>query len=369
VSDRNPVGGAQGSGAPGSSIRIGALAPLSEPGWVDAGRHLLAGLELAVDEVNRTGIDGRPLRLVVRDTAADPRRAEAAVDELAERGVVALAGEYHSVVARAAAARAHALGLPVHCSSAVLDHLTDERTDWVARLAPAQSHGWRLYADYLVSAGHTHVAVAAQESLYWASGVHILRRALAPHHGSVRELLLGDLGVDGVCARLVESGATALLLLMGYPEPAASLVRAVRADHRLDAVKIGAPAGQPELSGWSALLGDQAGAIPFLRYMPDQLTAHGQRVERALRARLGVEPSFVAFEGYDTIQVLTEQLRSRGTHAAGVAAWADVATEGTRGLIRFSREEDLNLWQWRWAPVQVVERDPSASAEFTVLSP
>src|SRR4051794_28177284 len=32
--------------------RIGALVPLTPPGWVQAGRHLLAGLELAVDDVN-----------------------------------------------------------------------------------------------------------------------------------------------------------------------------------------------------------------------------------------------------------------------------------------------------------------------------
>ena len=28
---------------------IGALVPLTPPGWVAAGRHLLAGLELAAD--------------------------------------------------------------------------------------------------------------------------------------------------------------------------------------------------------------------------------------------------------------------------------------------------------------------------------
>ena len=68
----------------GSSVRIGALVPLTRPGWVEAGQHLLAGLELAVGEVNDAGgIVGRPLELVVRDTAADPQRAAAAVDELA----------------------------------------------------------------------------------------------------------------------------------------------------------------------------------------------------------------------------------------------------------------------------------------------
>src|SRR6201991_1822142 len=178
----------------GSSFQIGALVPLTRPGWVEAGQHLLAGLELAVREVNDTGgIVGRPLELVIRDTAADPQRAAAAVDELARLGVAALAGEYHSVVARAAAARAAALGLPFLCSSAVLDTLTEQPTDWVARLAPAQSHGWRIYADFLLAAGHRRIAVAAQSSVYWASGARILRDHLAPRGGTLIDIEI-DMG-------------------------------------------------------------------------------------------------------------------------------------------------------------------------------
>ena len=204
--------------ADGSSVRIGALVPLTRPGWVEAGRHLLAGLELAAREVNDGGgIAGRPLELVVRDTAADPQRAAAAVDELARLGVAALAGEYHSVVARSAAARADALGLPFLCSSAVLDALTDQPTDWVARLAPAQSHGWRIYADFLLAAGHSRVAVAAEPSVYWASGHRILRDHLAPRGGSVSGLGLRTLSPESLCDELVNRRATALLLLVGHP--------------------------------------------------------------------------------------------------------------------------------------------------------
>src|SRR6202050_421340 len=169
----------------GSAVQIGALVPLARPGWVEAGRHLLAGLELGAGEVNDAGgIDGRPLELVVRDTAADPQRAAAAVDELARLGVAAVAGEYHSVVARTAAARADALGLPFLCSSAVLDALTEQPTDWVARLAPAQSHGWQIYADFLLSAGHSRIAVAAEPSVYWAAGTRILRDYLTARGGT-----------------------------------------------------------------------------------------------------------------------------------------------------------------------------------------
>ncbi|HEV2512960.1 ABC transporter substrate-binding protein [Bosea sp. (in: a-proteobacteria)] len=350
-------------------IRIGALAPLSPPGWVEAGQHLLAGLELAVTDVNAAGgIHGRPLELIVRDTAADPQRAAAAVDELAGLGVVALAGEYHSVVARAAAARADALHLPFLCSSAVLDALTEQPTDWVARIAPAQSRGWRLYADFLLGLGHQRIAVATVPSVYWASGTRILWDHLAPHGGSVIEFEMNSLTPAALCDELAGKGATALLLLVGHPEPAVSIVKAVRSDPRLGGVLIGAPAGPPELPEWLALLGEGGAAIPFLRYLPEQLPLLGVRVEAALRRQLAQAPSFVAFEGYDTIAVLAEMLRARGTDGARLAeAWPNISVEGTRGPIRFSREPGISVWQWTWPPIQIVDREPAAPDRFRVL--
>jgi ABC-type branched-subunit amino acid transport system substrate-binding protein len=352
--------------AGGPSVLIGALAPLSRPGWAEAGRHLLAGLELAVGDVNDGGgVGGRPLELAVRDTAADPERAAAAVDELAGLGAAAVVGEYHSVVARAAAARADALGLPFLCSSAVLDALTDEPTDLVARLCPPQSRGWRLYADLLLDAGHRRIAVAVQPSVYWASGTRILREHLAGHGGTVVELDTRALTPPALCDALAGQGATALLLLAGHPDPAVPIVRAVRRDQRLGEVLIGAPAGQPEFTEWATLLGADGAAVPFLRYLPERLTPLGARVEAALRERLTGAPSFVAFEGYDTITVLTEALRSHGPRLAG--AWPHVAVEGTRGKIRFSRPRGSGVWQWAWPPVQVVDRDPAHPERFRVL--
>ena len=355
--------------ADGSPVRIGALVPLTRPGWVEAGQHLLAGLELGVRDVNDAGgIAGRPLELVVRDTAADPQRAAAAVDELARLGVAAVAGEYHSVAARAAAARADALGLPFLCSSAVLDALTEQPTEWVARLAPAQSHGWQIYSDFLLSAGHTRIAVAAEPSVYWAAGARILRGCLTPHGGTVTELDMRALTPAAVCGELAASRATALLLLAGHPEPAVPIVRAVRRDQRLAGIMIGAPAGQPEFTEWAALLGGDGAAIPFLRYLPGRLSPAGARAETALRERLAAAPSFVAFEGYDTVAVLAGVLRSHGADRASIArSWPRVAVDGTRGQIRFSRPPGISVWQWAWAPVQVADRDPAEPGRFRVL--
>jgi ABC-type branched-subunit amino acid transport system substrate-binding protein len=350
-------------------FQIGVLVPLTRPGWTEAGRHLLAGLELAAGEVNDAGgIRGQRLELVVRDTAADPDQAVAAVRELAARGVAALAGEYHSVVARAAAAEADALGLPFLCSSAVLDTLTRQPTDWVARLAPAQSAGWRIYADFLLGAGHRQIAVAAEPSVYWASGTRILQGHLSPSGGRVTELSLRGLDTVTLCDHLAGSGATVILLLAGYPEPIVPLVRAIRADQRLAGTMIGAPAGQPEFAGWLASLGADGAGIPFLRYLPGHLSPLGARAEAALRERLAEPVSFVGFEGYDTIMVLADLLRAHGQDRAGLArSWALVAVEGTRGRIRFSRQPGISVWQWAWAPVQVADRDPAQPERFRVL--
>lgn len=348
-------------------IRIGALAPLSAPGWVEAGRHLLAGIELATQDANAAGgIGGRPIELVVRDTAADPQRGVAAVDELTGLGVVALVGEYHSVVARAVASRADSLGLPFLCSSAVLDALTDQPTPWVARLAPPQSRGWQLYADVLLGASHRRVAVLAGPGVYWSAGMGILRDHLAARGAVVIELDARTLDATAVCDALVAHRATALMLLVGFPEPAVPIARAVRADRRLAGVLIGAPAGQPEFAGWTNA-GDAA-AIPFLRYRPERLAPLGVRVETALRRQLAQAPSFVALEGYDALAVLADLLRSHGTERARIAeAWPSVATEGTRGRIDFSRMPDLGVWQWTSAPIQVVDRDPAEPGRFRVL--
>jgi hypothetical protein len=107
---------------------------------------------------------------------------------------------------------------------------------------------------------------------------------------------------------------------------------------------------------------------PFLRYLPERLSPLGARVETALRERLAEAPSFVAFEGYDTVAVLADVLRSHGADRGRTAeSWPRVAVEGTRGQIRFSRTPGISAWQWAWSPVQVVDRDPAEPDRFRIL--
>jgi Periplasmic binding protein len=233
---------------------------------------------------------------------------------------------------------------------------------------PGPAHGWRIYADFLLGAGHSRIAAATEPSAYWAAGARIVRDCLSPRGGALTELDVRALSPAAVCDELARNRATALLLLVGFPEPAVSIVKSVRHDQRLAGMLLGAPAGQPEFAGWLASLGDGGAGIPFLRYLPERLSPLGARVETALRERLAEAPSFVAFEGYDTVTVLAHLLRAHGADRARIAeSWPRVAFEGTRGRIQFSRPPGTSVWQWAWPPAQVVDRDPAKPDRFRVL--
>ena len=354
----------------GVPICLGVLAPLSPPGWIDAGMSLIAGVNLAVSDINRQGgIAGRPLETIVRDTNANPRQASDAVDELASLGVAGVIGEYHSVAARSAAVRCEEIGLPYLCSSAVLDDLVDGPSSWVARLSPPQSLGWRHYAEFLLASGHDHIAVGMQESAYWVAGLKILRAVLESRGRSLSVLDLGTRSTHDVLDELVRNGASILLLLAGHPIPIVHLVEAVRADPRLSSLRIGAPAGQPELSGWSTPAGDLGTAIPFLRYMPASLTPLGKRVAEDLRRGTEAEISFVSLEDYDSVLVAASAIQaSAERHGPKREFWRNADVLATRGHITLAPPAGRGVWQWRGAPVQIAERDPAMPIRLRIVT-
>ncbi|MBO6838335.1 MAG: amino acid ABC transporter substrate-binding protein, partial [Alphaproteobacteria bacterium] len=94
----------------------------------------------------------------------------------------------------------------------------------------------------------------------------------------------------------------------------------------------------------------------------------GQRVGAALRQRLGGEPSFTAFEGYDAVLVLASMIGAHGPDRQALAgAWSAVDVAGTRGRIRFSRVPGVSVWQWDWPPIQIADRDLADPTRFRLL--
>jgi branched-chain amino acid transport system substrate-binding protein len=139
---------------------IGMLLPLSGRQRALGERALRGGL-LAADLMGGLP-SGQPIELKVRDTASDPARAAAAVEELAKEGVAAIVGTPDRVEAQSAVPKAEALGVP-YLELAPDDARRGETTFKLVRQSDARA---RAMAKLAVQRGARSVAVLAPDSAY-----------------------------------------------------------------------------------------------------------------------------------------------------------------------------------------------------------
>jgi ABC-type branched-subunit amino acid transport system substrate-binding protein len=351
----------------GRTIRIGGLGPLTLPGIPWAGRELKDGMTLALEQLNGTGgVLGKQLTLLFEDTKGRTEAGVAAVERLVAQRVHAFAGEFHSVIADAIVEVVQRSGLPFVCASATLDDITARRLDFVFRLAPPQSYGWAVYADFLVSEGFRHVVALQEDNLYWNSGSSVIEARLRDSGVRFTRLSVAPGQADPtswiqqVVARRADSPPPdMLLLLMGYPEPLHSLIGEARNRALFPpACFLGDPAGRTVFPDWWEIAGTDAIQIPFLSYArPDRPTENGKRVSVDFKSRYGREPTFVALEGYDSVLVLARAFEDAGSmEPLDVrAALRRIDVKGARGTVRFTTErEGVVYQQWKWPPVCVV---------------
>jgi len=348
-------------------IRIGGLGPLTLPGISWAGRELKDGMSLAVQQLNHSGgVLSRQLTLLFEDTHGRPEAGVAAVEKLLGEQVHAFAGEFHSVVADAVVEPVQRSGLPFVCASATLDNITERRLGFVFRLAPPQSYGWAVYADFLASEGFRHVIALQEDNLYWNNGSRAMEARLRKlgvrftRLSVVPGLADATSWIRQVQAKQSDSPVPdILLLLMGYPEPLRSVVSEA---HNAGLVPptcfLGDPAGRTVFPDWWEIAGTDAIQVPFLSYArPARPTSNGKRISMEFNTQYGREPTFVAFEGYDSVLVLARAFEDAGTTEPSDVcdALRRMELEGTRGTIKFSTErEGVVHQQWKWPPVCVV---------------
>jgi ABC-type branched-subunit amino acid transport system substrate-binding protein len=350
-----------------SEIRIGGLGPLSLPGLVWAGRDLRDGMNLAVMHLNAgPPVLGGRVTLCFQDTLGERRAGVAAVKKLTEQGAHAFAGEFHSMVADAIVEPIQQTGLPFICASATMDSITARRLSCVFRLCPPQSHGWRIFADFLLDKRAQHAVILQEDNPYWNNGSSIIADRLTDHGVACSRFfpLAADAATASWLRQLRAIPAIAprpdfILLMMGYPEPLCSVLHGVEASGiALHEFGIGDPAGRAEGADWWDVVGSRSKPVAYLAYIaPRGLTEVGKRMEAEFKARTGREPTFVALEGYDSILVLAHAFRRAGTteprRVLDSLRFSEVP--GTRGTIRFSTDPvGVVHQQWAWPPVSVV---------------
>ena len=133
-------------------INVGVFLPLRGLGQGSA-NEALNGLVMAAEEVNAGGgVIGHVLRLVVRDTRAEPARAEKAVRDLvSEDKAVALIGGLSAGSAEAAAAADH-LGIPMLALGSTMPGIPSHEP-WISRICQTDFHSGRVMAKFASTLG------------------------------------------------------------------------------------------------------------------------------------------------------------------------------------------------------------------------
>ncbi|MEI8294264.1 MAG: ABC transporter substrate-binding protein [bacterium] len=133
-------------------INIGVFLPLKGLGQGSA-NEALNGLVMAAEEVNANGgVIGHMLRLIVRDTHAEPTRAEkAARDLVSEDKVVALIGGLSAGSAEAAMA-ADEMKIPLLALGSTMPGIPS-REPWIFRICQTDFHSGRVMAKFAATLG------------------------------------------------------------------------------------------------------------------------------------------------------------------------------------------------------------------------
>jgi len=225
------LGSACGTGTP-DNVRIGVIAPLTGP-QAFLGQELLAGAELAVDELNRNGgLLGRPVELVVVDDA-DLTSLPAQLADLAEVArVTAVIGPESPGVLLGARSPLTRRQVPAILPTAFAGDLTTARSTVVRTVPSARAQAAAL-AEWLTGErGIDQVALLLADPAEATLAADDLRSGLAVHGVEVA----ASVGADGRAADL-RAAVAALrdrapdapaVLLWGPPAVVANATVAIR---------------------------------------------------------------------------------------------------------------------------------------------
>lgn len=307
----------QERGVSANEIVIGSSQPLSGPAafW---GQGVSGGMMAYINMINeRGGINGRRLRLVLRDDGYLPTRAVANVRELVEREQV------FAIVSLIGSANAFA----------VRDYIIENQVLWITPTADAnmwagfksKKYLFVTYPDYVGEAriltiyaaqkeGVKSVAVFYQNDLYGQKGLLGVKRGIAEARIKLAAAVpyeVTDRDLSGHALKLRQSGADAVILY-ATPTQGALIVR--------EMAKIGF---SPKLFATFTLAdpimfqlaGDAWNGIILGAYFP--MPGSDAKVDAMLEALLKVNPQlraspFNALAGVSFLEPFVEALRRAG---------------------------------------------------------
>lgn len=325
-------------------IRIGALAPLSAPGTVVGGEAMRDAMMIAEADLNAAGgVLGCEVEVVIGDTEGLPERATAVMERLiAQDGVVAVGGGYHSSVGVASKDVADARGIPVVFAETWNDTITGDKQKYIFRIAPLSSWASATIWQFALTLPDVKkVAILTENTDYGIPASQETARGLAT--GDVESVIFSvDIGTQdyaGIVQRIIAEAPDMIITLV-TGEAAYNFTQQA-ADAGIGPMDLPFVTGQDALESgayWTNVPDGQYAFVQRIGVPESEFTDKGRAFAAAYKAKTGKsDVESYAMEAYDSIAIIAQAIEEAGSTAGDdiVAALENIDHEGTLGRIYF----------------------------------
>lgn len=275
------------------------------------------GYEMALDEINSTGVLGKKIELIYQDDTSKPEVASLAVEKLAEReDLGAIIGAYSSSATFPAAAVADRYNVPMLCPSATTDEITRQGYKWVFRVCASASAYGRSLVDFLTKAVDAKSLAVVYENTQFGSSVARAALEQAPRAGiEIVAFEAYDQGGTDFTPLLtrVKSAHPDAVLFVSYLADATLLMRQSKEIDLNPKVFTAGGAGF-SLPDFLKGAGDTAEyTISVTQWTPDANWTGSREWAEAFRARFNYEPSYHSVQAYISLRILADAINRAGT--------------------------------------------------------
>jgi branched-chain amino acid transport system substrate-binding protein len=299
---------------PDGRLRIGFLLPETGPGAA-IGQSLLAGAELAVDQINDGGgIFGQPISTIVRDEGGSVAMATSAIADLLDVDVDVVIGPASSRVAYNVLAAAVRAGVAVCSPTNTAIGLSDyPDRDLYVRTIPTDALQAIAIGEIVERSGETTVAVLTPDDDYGEQFAdrlveNLLSRGLTVVGAYAYEPSSEDR--DAVAARAVADSPDNLVLI-GSGDSGAAMLNAVRGQDPEIPIFVSDAMKSPAVT---AALGERAGTLlaNVVGVAPHAEPVSGSFAAAFVAEHPELSDDFAAY-AYDCVNLMATAALSAGT--------------------------------------------------------
>lgn len=335
---------ATGAYAVDCPIKIGGIAPLSAPGTVVGGEAMREAMLIAEEDINAAGgVLGCDIKVVIGDSEGLPEKATAIMEKLiAQDGVAAVGGGYHSSVGVASKDVADARGVPVVFAETWNDTITGDKQKYIFRIAPLSSWASATIWQFALTVPDVKkVAILTENTDYGIPASQETARGLET--GGVESVTFSvDIGTQdyaGIVQRIKAENPDMIITLV-TGEAAYNFTQQA-ADAGIGPLDMPFVTGQDALESgayWQNVPDGQYAFVQRIGVPETQFSDKGHAFAAKYKERMGKsDVESYAMEAYDSIAVIAQAIGEAGSTDgdAIVAALEGIVHEGTLGRIYF----------------------------------